>query len=72
MKAITKRVFYINNSKNTKNKNKLWVESYMDILQCPYCGGDLLLENKTNNAIICKRCKRSYKIIDGIPILLRY
>jgi len=44
----------------------------MDILQCPYCGGDLLLENKTNNAIICKRCKRSYKIIDGIPILLRY
>ncbi|ACX72749.1 protein of unknown function DUF343 [Methanocaldococcus vulcanius M7] len=49
-----------------------WIKNYIDILQCPYCGGDLLLEDKTNKAIICKKCKRSYEIVDGIPILLRY
>ena len=49
----------------------------IDILCCPTCKGDLLLEiKKENNREIiegdftCKKCKCKYTIEDGIPNLL--
>ncbi|ENN95756.1 hypothetical protein J422_06140 [Methanocaldococcus villosus KIN24-T80] len=45
-----------------------WIEKYLEILQCPYCGGDLYLDS---NKLVCKKCKRVFDIIEGIPILLR-
>ncbi|MCQ6253390.1 Trm112 family protein [Methanocaldococcus sp.] len=46
-----------------------WIEKYIEIFQCPYCKGDIYL-NK--DKLICKKCKRVYEIIEGIPVLLRY
>ncbi|HIQ32341.1 MAG TPA: Trm112 family protein [Methanothermococcus okinawensis] len=49
-----------------------WVREYLEILQCPACGGDLeLLEEKMEYKLQCKRCGESYPIVDDIPILLR-
>jgi hypothetical protein len=41
----------------------------IDILACPKCKGDIHL-NETENALICNRCRLSYEIKDGIPIML--
>jgi len=40
----------------------------LDLLCCPKCHGELLLEE--NAALICKPCSLKYPIKDGIPILL--
>jgi len=49
----------------------------MDILCCPTCKGDLILEIKKENkddvisgSLSCKKCKSIYSIEDGIPNLL--
>ncbi len=49
----------------------------LNILCCPICKGDLKLEvSKEENGEIlegtltCKKCGRTYEIIDGIPNLL--
>ena len=34
---------------------------------CPACQGGVKLEE---NKIVCKRCKRTYPIVDGVPVLL--
>lgn len=39
----------------------------LDILACPLCKGDVILED---GKIICKKCKKKYPIKDGIPIML--
>jgi len=43
------------------------IEKYINLLCCPNCGGDLILENKQ---LYCKICGAFFKIINGIPILL--
>ena len=50
-----------------------WVREYLDILQCPSCGGELELveERYKGYKLLCKRCKEEYPIVDDIPILLR-
>ena len=37
------------------------------ILVCPACKGDLLFEE---TRIICRACRKSYPIRDGIPVML--
>lgn len=39
-----------------------------DLFCCPTCKG-LLQKNK--NSLICKKCKTTYKIVQGIPVLLK-
>jgi hypothetical protein len=39
----------------------------LDILACPLCKQKLLNEN---DKLICQKCRKEYKIIDGIPVLL--
>jgi hypothetical protein len=41
----------------------------LDILACPKCKGDIYL-NKSEDGLICDRCKLLYEIRDGIPIML--
>ena len=41
----------------------------LDILACPKCKGNIYL-NKTEDGLICDRCKLLYEIKDGIPIML--
>ncbi len=36
-------------------------------LACPACYGELRLENVH---LVCEGCRRSYPIIDGIPVLI--
>lgn len=50
----------------------------LDALCCPICKKDLIADDLIENAfgqiiegaLFCDTCKISYKIIDGIPILL--
>lgn len=39
------------------------------ILQCPDCGGDISYW-KHPEKLQCKKCKRIFKIKDGIPVML--
>jgi uncharacterized protein YbaR (Trm112 family) len=41
----------------------------LDILVCPLCKGELLYK-KTEQELICKRCKLAFAIRDGIPVML--
>jgi len=41
----------------------------LDILVCPKCKGDILL-NKEEDGLICDRCKLLYEIKDDIPVML--
>jgi len=41
----------------------------LEILACPKCKGDIILDEKKNR-LICKNCKVYYEIKDGIPIML--
>lgn len=41
----------------------------LDILACPVCKSDLKY-NKDKTSLICIKCKKEYKIKEGIPILL--
>ena len=42
-------------------------EKLLELLACPACQGDVQLKD---NKIVCKKCQRSYPIVDGIPVLL--
>ena len=39
----------------------------LDILACPACKADVMLEDEK---IVCTRCNRRYPVIDGIPVML--
>lgn len=39
----------------------------LEILACPACKSDVILENEK---IVCTQCKKKYPIKDGIPIML--
>lgn len=41
----------------------------LEILACPVCKKGVEYD-KDKNRLICKKCKRSYPIKDGIPIML--
>ena len=41
----------------------------LDILACPKCKGDLLLDS-AKNGLVCTACQLLYEIKDDIPILL--
>jgi uncharacterized protein YbaR (Trm112 family) len=47
------------------NKN---IEDIIDILACLKCKGDLMVQK---SKLICKRCKKEYKIVNGVPIFLK-
>jgi len=40
----------------------------LENLSCPFCGTDL---RTADQALLCDRCVRSFKVIDGIPLLVR-
>jgi uncharacterized protein YbaR (Trm112 family) len=40
-----------------------------EILVCPKCKGELLL-NPTEDGLICERCRLLYEIREDIPIML--
>lgn len=42
-------------------------EELLRILCCPACKGDVVLKQ---NKIVCTRCRKTYPIREGIPILL--
>lgn len=37
-------------------------------LACPVCFGALRIDEA---AVVCTQCKRSYPIVDGIPVLIK-
>lgn len=41
----------------------------LDILACPKCKGDIYL-NRSEDGLVCDRCKLLYEIREGIPIML--
>jgi len=41
----------------------------LDILACPKCKGDIVL-NQAGNGLICKACRLVYEIKDDIPVML--
>jgi len=41
----------------------------LDILCCPKCKGDIVL-NESGTGLICGKCKLLYPIKDDIPIML--
>lgn len=41
----------------------------LDILACPKCKGDLVL-NDAGDGLICQNCRLLYEIRDDIPIML--
>jgi len=41
----------------------------LNILACPKCKGDLVVEDD-ESALICNNCKLKYRIEDDIPIML--
>jgi uncharacterized protein YbaR (Trm112 family) len=44
-------------------------EELLEILACPKCKGDLTL-SVDETELRCAKCRLSYRIDDGIPILL--
>lgn len=43
----------------------------LDILACPACKADVVLEASAGGEkIACTKCKRKYPVRDGIPIML--
>lgn len=44
----------------------------LDILACPACKADVVLETTANKEekIVCTKCKRKYPVRDGIPVML--
>ncbi|MDT7907182.1 MAG: Trm112 family protein [Candidatus Calescibacterium sp.] len=55
--------------KGQKKAEKLISDELLEILACPKCKGDLVLD-EINSGLICESCKLFYKIEDGIPIML--
>ena len=41
----------------------------LEVLACPKCKGALDYKKK-RELLVCRNCKREYKVEDGIPIML--
>jgi uncharacterized protein YbaR (Trm112 family) len=50
-------------------KNMPLSKELLDILACPKCKGDIVL-NRANDGLICKSCHLIYQIKDDIPVML--
>ncbi len=48
---------------------KKFNEELLEILACPVCKSEVEY-NKEKNILVCKKCKREYRIEDGIPIMI--
>lgn len=44
-------------------------DKLLAILACPQCKGDLEYD-RTNNKLICNKCRLRYQVEDDIPIML--
>ncbi len=44
-------------------------EELYSILACPRCKGGVSY-NREKTALMCKKCKKTYEIKEGIPIML--
>lgn len=44
-------------------------QELLEILACPKCKGDVVL-NDSKNGLICSNCKLLYHIKDDIPVML--
>ena len=42
-------------------------KEFLEMIVCPKCKGDL---QEKDNRLLCAQCGVSYKIVDGIPVLL--
>jgi uncharacterized protein len=45
-------------------------KSFLDILVCPKCLGTLEYREQPEEDLACWKCRVSYRIDDGIPIML--
>lgn len=45
------------------------IEGILTLLKCPYCG-NLVLRLKGSAGLLCNQCKKTYEIVNGIPIFL--
>lgn len=50
-------------------KKQLINKELLDILACPKCKGDILLDEE-KEGLVCPKCKLLYPIKDEIPIML--
>ncbi|MEW6295829.1 MAG: Trm112 family protein [Candidatus Diapherotrites archaeon] len=55
--------------KAKKEKHKELSKELLEVLACPACKSDLKYL-KAQNKLKCVKCKREYKIEDGIPVML--
>lgn len=44
-------------------------DKLLEILICPQCKTKVLLDEKGEN-LVCEKCRLSYEVRDGIPIML--
>ena len=44
-------------------------QELLDILACPKCKGEVVLE-KDGSALVCHSCRLRYRIEDDIPVML--
>jgi len=62
--------FKITDGYNLKGEIKMAISNeLLEILACPKCKGDLIL-NDGKDGLICEKCKLLYAIKDDIPIML--
>ncbi len=50
-----------------------WIESYLNILQCPNCSNKLeyMASAEFEEYLVCVNCEKVYPIIDNIPIFVK-
>lgn len=69
MESICPKI-YVDSFENCFVKDAVWVAKKIDItdyIACSLCKGEL---NLTRKGYVCQRCRLSYPVKDGIPILL--
>ena len=44
-------------------------QELLDILACPKCKGEVILENE-GSSLVCHTCRLKYRIEDDIPVML--
>lgn len=55
--------------KTEQSEEQLIDPELLEILACPKCKGDIILDKK-RKGLVCNNCRLLYKIEDGIPIML--
>jgi hypothetical protein len=60
--------WYLESGPRTEG-NRMIDKELLDILACPLCKTEVVLD-EANSRLICTRCGRRYPIRDGIPVML--